>query len=132
MANVARIAGVEFGMATAKLLEGTLAAPATEVAADLAALRSGAHTAESLLAHCLDGADEADQATWEDYVDTVVAAAATRVGLFFIAPETEPTDAFAAGWDGNKFATEAEATSAIVALADATETSREYWTVSQY
>lgn len=132
MATIVQIAGVKFEAATAKLLEATLAAPATEVAADLAALRCGTHTAESLLAHCLDGADEADASTWEDYVVTVAAAAATRVGLFFIAPESDPTDAFAAGWDGNKFAAEAEATNAITELADATETSREYWTVSQY
>lgn len=43
-------------------------------AADLAALRTGEHTRESLLAHCLDGADDNRVQGWEEYVDALCAA----------------------------------------------------------
>lgn len=43
----------------------------TDVAADLAALRSGQHTRESLLAHCLDGADDDRAEGWRDYVSAL-------------------------------------------------------------
>lgn len=43
---------------------------------DIEALRSGRHTAETLLAHCLDGADEDRVHGWKEYVDAVVEAAA--------------------------------------------------------
>lgn len=46
------------------------------VADDVAALRSGKHTSESLLAECLDGADDDREQGWRDYVSAVVAAAA--------------------------------------------------------
>ena len=45
-----------------------------DVEADLAALRSGAHTRESLLAHCLDGADPDREEGWREYVEALVAA----------------------------------------------------------
>ena len=38
---------------------------------DVAAIRSGAHTRESLLAFCLKGADEDRVHGWRDYVDTI-------------------------------------------------------------
>lgn len=47
-----------------------------DVAGDLAALRSGEHTAESLLAFCLDGADDDRAEGWRDYVSALVAASA--------------------------------------------------------
>lgn len=40
---------------------------------DLAALRSGEHTAETLLAYCLDGADEDREHGWREYVAALVA-----------------------------------------------------------
>ena len=39
---------------------------------DIAALRDGRHTRESLLAHCLDGADDDREQGWREYVDRVV------------------------------------------------------------
>lgn len=39
---------------------------------DLEALRSGEHTAESLLAYCLDGADEDRVEAWREYVSALV------------------------------------------------------------
>lgn len=42
---------------------------------DIAAIRSGEHTRESLLAYCLDGADDDREVGWRDYVDSVVDAA---------------------------------------------------------
>lgn len=41
---------------------------------DIAALRSGEHTRESLLKHCLDGADDDRVQGWEEYVDALCAA----------------------------------------------------------
>jgi hypothetical protein len=38
---------------------------------DLAALRDGRHTAASLLALCLDGADEDRVTGWREYVDAL-------------------------------------------------------------
>jgi hypothetical protein len=43
--------------------------------ADIAALRAGTHTEASLLAHCLDGADEDREEGWRDYVEVCVVAA---------------------------------------------------------
>lgn len=45
-----------------------------DVAADLAALVTGEHTAETLLTHCLDGADLDREQGWHDYVDALVTA----------------------------------------------------------
>ena len=42
---------------------------------DIDALRAGTHTEESLLAYCLDGADEDREEGWREYVAAVVAAA---------------------------------------------------------
>jgi hypothetical protein len=39
---------------------------------DIDALRSGEHTAESLLAYCLDGADDDRVQGWKEYVSAVV------------------------------------------------------------
>lgn len=64
------IDGVTMSRAAATNVEET----GVDVAADLAALRSGEHTAESLLAHCLDGADEDRVEGWRDYVSALVAA----------------------------------------------------------
>lgn len=47
----------------------------TDVAADLADIRSGEHTAASLLAECLYGADPDREQGWRDYVSAVAAAA---------------------------------------------------------
>lgn len=63
---------IKFTSAAIQNIEETSA----DVAADVAALRSGAHTRESLLAHCLDGADDDRAQGWHEYVDAVVAAAA--------------------------------------------------------
>lgn len=43
---------------------------------DVTALRSGEQTRESLLAACLDGADDDRVEGWRDYVAAVAAAAA--------------------------------------------------------
>jgi hypothetical protein len=40
---------------------------------DVEAIRSGAHTETSLLAYCLDGADEDRVEAWREYVATIVA-----------------------------------------------------------
>ena len=45
-----------------------------DVAADLSALADGSHTRESLLAHCLDGADADREQGWREYVDALVEA----------------------------------------------------------
>jgi len=42
---------------------------------DIAALRSGAQTRETLLAHCLDGAAPNRVRGWREYVDAVISAA---------------------------------------------------------
>jgi hypothetical protein len=44
-------------------------------AADIAALRHGRHTEESLLSHCLDGADEDREDGWREYVQAIAVAA---------------------------------------------------------
>lgn len=51
---------------------------------------------------------------------------------FFIAPVSDPTDAYAAGYDGNQFDTENEALDALSELAEALHTSVDVWTVSEY
>jgi hypothetical protein len=71
--NTVVIAGVELSRAAAECIE-QMAAPAAAVAADLDALRSGKRTAETLLAHCLDGADEDREEGWREYVDALVDA----------------------------------------------------------
>ena len=43
---------------------------------DVAAIRSGQYTRESLLAHCLDGADPDRKQGWHEYVDTICERAA--------------------------------------------------------
>ncbi len=47
----------------------------TDVAADVARLRSGEITRDALLAECLDGADEDRVEGWREYVEAVSAAA---------------------------------------------------------
>jgi len=42
---------------------------------DVAALRSGATTPEALLEHCLDGAADDRVRGWQEYVDSIAAAA---------------------------------------------------------
>lgn len=46
-----------------------------DVCADVDAIRSGAHTRESLLAFCMSGADEDRAQGWADYVGYIVDAA---------------------------------------------------------
>lgn len=46
-----------------------------DIDADIAALRSGAHTEATLLAHCLDGADDDRKEGWRDYVRAIACAA---------------------------------------------------------
>lgn len=65
--------GVRLSASAVEVAEGVGGASKI-VAADLAALREGKHTAESLLAYCLDGADEAEAEGWREYVEAVVAA----------------------------------------------------------
>jgi hypothetical protein len=43
-----------------------------DVGEDMEALRSGKHTPESLLAFCLDGADDDRVQGWRDYVAALV------------------------------------------------------------
>jgi hypothetical protein len=43
-------------------------------AEDLGALRGGKHSAESLLAHCLEGAEDDRVQGWRDYVAALIAA----------------------------------------------------------
>lgn len=47
----------------------------TLVEKDLSLLRRGM-SAAALYAKCIDGADDADRASWQEYVDDLVAAAA--------------------------------------------------------
>lgn len=67
------IAGVQMSREAAEVLEACWADPAEAVRADLAALRSGERTEESLLEHCLSGADEDCEQGWHEYVDALVA-----------------------------------------------------------
>ena len=55
-----------------------------------------------------------------------------RRGLWFIAPVDGPSDAHAAGWETNFFATYAEADAELPYLAAALGDSAEEWMVSQY
>lgn len=50
---------------------------------------------------------------------------------FFIAPVTNPTDEYAAGYDNNRFATREEAEAEIPHLAAALNTEASDWIVSQ-
>jgi hypothetical protein len=70
MTNI-KIDGVEMTAAAAECVRETGA----DVAADVASLRSGEHTAESLLVYCLDGADDDRADGWREYVAAVVAVA---------------------------------------------------------
>jgi hypothetical protein len=61
----------KFSTAALEVLEET----GTDWATDLASLRDGSKTADSLLAECLEGADEAHATAWHEYVaelDTLV------------------------------------------------------------
>lgn len=60
------------------------------------------------------------------------AEAKSRDGKWYVCPADNTADAYAAGYDGNVFATEDEALVAIAGLADALNTAEAYWTVSQY
>lgn len=66
-----KVGGIEFTRAAAENIQETGCDPAD----DVDALRSGEHTRESLLAHCLDGADENRIQGWHDYVDAIADAA---------------------------------------------------------
>lgn len=50
-----------------------IAETSADWAADLAALRTGEHTPDSLLDYCLDGSDEDRRQGWIDYVNALVA-----------------------------------------------------------
>jgi hypothetical protein len=87
-----KIDGVAMTAAAAKCVRETGA----DVAADVAALHSGEHTAESLLAHCLDGADDDRTQGWREYV----AAVANAVGPTITDAEiTRAMAGFEAGGD---------------------------------
>lgn len=69
------ISGITFTRGTVGNLEfhaRTMADLEELVASDLAALRNGDRTADSLLEHCLDGANDSDVQDWVDYVDALV------------------------------------------------------------
>ena len=59
---------------------------ATDPETDVAAIRSGEHTRESLLAHCLDGADADRVQGWHEYVSAVCDAAQVTLHLVASAP----------------------------------------------
>jgi hypothetical protein len=62
-----KIDGIWFSFAAAKCIEETGCSP-TE---DRIALETGAHTKETLLNFCLDGADPDREQGWRDYVEAV-------------------------------------------------------------
>jgi len=66
MANVT-IHGVTMTSEAARVVAET----GTDVAADLASLRSGATTIRALLAECLDGADADRVDAWHEYVESL-------------------------------------------------------------
>ncbi len=69
-----KIAGIKFETNTLTTLAQVGADTEESVLADIDALRSGAHTRESLLAHCLDGVESvALTRDWTDYVNTIAA-----------------------------------------------------------
>jgi hypothetical protein len=70
-ADEIRVMAIQFSPAAQANVDET----GSDVAADIAALRSRAHTRESLLAHCLDGADEDRAEGWREYVAAVCEAA---------------------------------------------------------
>lgn len=65
------IQGVQMSKAAAENVVETGA----DVQADVAAMRTGAHTRASLLAYCLDGAEDDRADGWREYVSAVVLAA---------------------------------------------------------
>lgn len=75
MSKSTTIAGVTLTDAAVENINET----GTDVAADLAAIRSGEHTAESLLAECLNGADDDRVQGWREYVAAVADRAETLV-----------------------------------------------------
>jgi hypothetical protein len=56
----------------------------------------------------------------------------TRVGLWFLAFEAEPNDPYSCGYEGNIFATEAEALAAISDYAETCNVDADTLVVSQY
>jgi hypothetical protein len=68
---------IKFSQAAQESIKETGIDPAE----DIAAIRSGKLTEEGLLARCLDGADEDRAEGWNEYVATVVSAAAQAVSL---------------------------------------------------
>lgn len=56
----------------------------------------------------------------------------SRTGKFYIAPQSDPGNPFAAGYDGNVFETEAEAEAELPNLAAVFRTSPDDWCVWQY
>ena len=71
------LGGVRLALETARTLE-VVGMGDTEVRADVARLTAGEVTREQLLAECLDGDDDDLAGDWEDYVSSVVAAAASE------------------------------------------------------
>jgi hypothetical protein len=62
---------IEFTTAARENIEETGCDPQE----DVAAIRRGAHTRETLLAHCLDGAEPNRVQGWREYVATICEAA---------------------------------------------------------
>jgi hypothetical protein len=77
---------IQFSQAAQENIDET----GSDVEADLAALRSGENTPESLLAHCLNQADEDREQGWREYVAAL--AAATTVELHLIASAPSHSD----------------------------------------
>ena len=71
------LGGVRLALETARTLE-VVGMGDTEVRADVARLTAGEVTREQLLAECLDGDGDDLAGDWEDYVSSVVAAAASE------------------------------------------------------
>lgn len=65
------IEGVKLSFAAAQNVEETGCSPRE----DIAALQAGTLTRETLLAHCLDGADDNRVQGWRDYVEDIAIAA---------------------------------------------------------
>ncbi len=68
---------IKFSLAALANIQETSA----DIAGDIATLRSGEHTPESLMAHCLNGAGKDRLQGWYDYV-VALAAAVSEIPLF--------------------------------------------------
>jgi len=69
--GVVTVQGVEMTAGAA----GSVVECGVDVAADVARVRSGESTEETLLEECLDGANEDREQDWRDYVTAVAVAA---------------------------------------------------------